>query len=113
VEERRHYLRIGRWAAISYTTRSAQFKSGSRASNISEGGICFPTVGRFDPGTVLDMEIRLEETQAPIRAMAEVIWSKAREDSRYPFEAGLRFVDIDAGLQDKIRKLVEEILKNR
>jgi hypothetical protein len=56
------------------------------------------------------MEIRLEENQAPVRVVAEVVWSKPRDDSRYPFEAGLIFVDTGEPFKNKVRKFVEEFL---
>jgi len=94
---------------VSYTVSRDFLKSGSRSQNVSLGGMALPTVQRFEPGTILDMEIKLEDEKKSISIMAEVVWSQRKDDPRYPFESGVKFFEVNDSDRDNIRLIAAQI----
>ncbi|MDD5347942.1 MAG: PilZ domain-containing protein [Candidatus Omnitrophica bacterium] len=112
MKERRHKLRVTSQLEIRYSIAQGFLKSGSRSKNISEVGLAMPTIQKLEPGVLLDVEIRLAEGKKPIVGCAEVVWSATRDDSRHPFEAGIKFIefaekDLDL-LMDVVKKVCAE-----
>lgn len=94
MKERRRYVRQSRSLEISYQILKKILRDSSRSINISETGICFPIVQRLQPGVVLDLEIRSVELERPIVAIGEVIWVNEKKGEKFPFEIGVRFIEI-------------------
>ena len=94
---------------ISYAISRNFLKCGSRSQNVSLGGMALPTIQRFESGTILDMEIKLEEEKKAIPIMAEVVWSQTKADSRYPFETGVKFLEVNEQDRDSIRLIAAQI----
>jgi c-di-GMP-binding flagellar brake protein YcgR len=106
MDERRHLVRVGKMAEINYSIADAYLKSGTRSKNISSEGMCLPMIQRLEPGTVLDIEIKLAQDKQPIRAVAQVVWLNPRDDHRYPFEAGVKFIEINETEKAKIKEVL-------
>ena len=109
MQEKRKYLRINKSMVVSYAISRNFLKSGSRSQNVSLGGMALPTIQRLEPGTILDMEIQLEEEKKAVPIMAEVVWSQRKVDSRYPFEAGVKFFEVNDFDRDNIRLIAAKI----
>ena len=109
MQNKRKYSRINKSVMVSYTISRNFLKSGSRSQNVSLGGMALPTIQRLEPGTILDMEIKLEEEKKAISIMAEVVWSQRKDDSRYPFEVGLKFFEVNDSDRDNIRLIATQI----
>ena len=66
--------------------------------DISGAGIRFTTDQALEPDTALQMELQWPDGGAPIRFMAQVVWSRFLEgsqaDREVRAEVGVRFLDI-------------------
>jgi hypothetical protein len=113
MEERRQHLRLSKSFVISYLLSNEILKAGGRSRNISEAGICLPLARRLDVGAVLDIEIRAADEKKPLTVQGEVIWVAARQDARFPFEAGIRFLKIDPATKTEIRGLVRQFVAEK
>ena len=109
MQEKRKYSRINKTMVVSYTVSRSFLKSGSRSQNVSPGGMAFPTIQRLDPGIILEMEISLEYEKKVIPIMAEVVWSQRKVDSRYPFETGVKFLEVNDSDRNNIRLIAAQI----
>lgn len=85
---------------------SGAYKTGSRSSDISEGGMSFPAHRSIEPGTNLEIGIYIAEYKEPIAATAEVVWLRKRADIRYPFLVGVKFIKIDLLDRQKLRSYI-------
>jgi c-di-GMP-binding flagellar brake protein YcgR len=109
MQEKRKFVRINKTMVVSYTISRNFLKSGTRSKNVSLGGMAMPTIQSFEPGTILDVEIRLDEDKKVIPLMAEVVWSQRKDDSRYPFEIGVKFFEVNDCDRDNIRLIAAQI----
>lgn len=83
-----------------------------RAGEISGGGVRFATGQRLQPGTQLELELILPGDSAPVQAKGEVIWS-GRLNHQRPYEAGVRFTEIDPLQRGRVIRVIHESLKAR
>jgi c-di-GMP-binding flagellar brake protein YcgR len=99
MQERRQYIRLSKSLIIIYRVKNQFLRSGTRSKDICAGGICLPVFQRLESGTILELEIRLSEYGKPIKAIGEVAWVRKIEDAQFPFEIGIKFINIDASEQ--------------
>ena len=99
-EEQRRYIRA--WTRLVTFVKFVDTGKVLRAltRDISGAGVCFVMEKLLDPGTQLELEIKLPDREAPIAFTAEVVWSKAIAEPRKSYEGptsetGVRFVTID------------------
>ncbi|MCX7927139.1 MAG: PilZ domain-containing protein [Candidatus Omnitrophica bacterium] len=93
MQERRITVRITKNLETKYSLANSLLKSGSRTKNISELGIALPVLHKLEPETILDLEIKISNSDKIIRTKGKVVWSKRIDDSRYPFEVGIKFLN--------------------
>jgi hypothetical protein len=72
----------------------------SLTKDVSGAGVCVVTEGTVEPGTLLEVEIKLPDREAPIKFMGGAVWSKAVAEPAKAYQAptaetGVRFVSID------------------
>ena len=75
--------------------------------NISGTGLSLVTEGALEPGTKLELEIRLPDRERPILCEAEVVWSRPTGEPRKSYEVptsetGVKFVNIDPKEQSQL-----------
>ncbi len=104
--ENRQFLRLSKSLMVSYLPVKQLFRGGTRTTNISTGGICLPFFQRLELHSILDLEISLSTEERPIKATGEIVWIKTRNDVKFPFEVGIKFIKIEASLRDKLEKFI-------
>lgn len=108
--EQRKHTRISESLMISHRLLlKGAYKTGARSSDISEGGISFPAHRSIEPGTNLELEIYIAEYKEPIVAISEVVWLRKRNDIRYPFLVGVKFIKIELLDRQKLRTYIRKI----
>jgi hypothetical protein len=98
--ERRRFPRIG-----SRLTTFVKFLDTGKVvrvltEDVSAAGVRFVTEGLLEPGTTLELEMKLPDLDRPMTCRAEVVWSQVREGPRKSYEKPLaavavKFVEID------------------
>lgn len=106
--EQRQHTRISKSLVISYRPANQFLGSGGRSKNISGGGICLPLVQKLEPHVILKIGFSFSNDDKPMEAMGEVVWVKKREDTQFPFEAGIKFINIKPADRDKILDVVSK-----
>jgi Tfp pilus assembly protein PilZ len=77
-------------------------------ANISDGGVCVWTNGRYDVGESLGLRLSFAREPQPFQATGVVVWGDARtgggavSDVRY----GLQWGPVDAPVKDHLRSLI-------
>ena len=100
-QEQRQFIRINtRLTAIFKILTTGKVRR-ALTKDVSGGGVCFVTEGLLEPGTALEIELKLPDRAEPIRFTGEVAWSRpvGGTTKRYAnptAETGVRFVAIDA-----------------
>jgi len=93
-DERRRQVRLSKSLLVSYREVKDYIKTGSRSIDISRGGIRLPTPRNFRVGTTLKLEISAPNNSGKLSLTGEVAWTRKTSGGRFPFEMGLRFIDI-------------------
>ncbi len=106
VENQRRHVRISKSLEVSFRAVKGFLRSGTRNKNISESGICLPISQHFSVGSLLEMEISSDDFKAPIKALARVAWITNHSDVKFPFEAGLEFLEISPDQRDILRDYI-------
>jgi hypothetical protein len=102
-EERRKFLRINDTSMVSYTVVNALLGMGTRLKNVSESGICIPSMHAMAPGICLEVTLHFSQHIKPMKVVGKVIWNKPRAgDIKYPFELGIVFTKISPVDQEKL-----------
>ena len=102
-EERRQFVRLSSNFNISYKVISPPDGQGSSTGiNISEGGISLPISHLLCPGIILELGITLGDGKDTIVTTGEVMWVKERDDSKYPYTIGIKFININPRDHDRI-----------
>ena len=114
MEEQRRFVRLEAAIGIHYKTAdsSATGAIPKRPGEISGGGVRFATGQRLQPGTQLELELMLPGDSAPVQAKGEVVWS-GRLNHQRPYEAGVRFTEIDPLQRGRVIRVIHESLKVR
>ena len=113
MSEQRKNIRIDEQLRVTYQViYPPDGHGGSSSKNISEGGICLPTQQRLQAGMILELSIHITEDANPIVATGEVIWLRDKEESRFPYSMGLKFVKIDPADRDKVFEYIRKKTKS-
>lgn len=110
MEEKRHSVRVSKSLVVGYQRLLEFLKTSTHSLDISEGGIRLSVCQRMEPGYVLKLWIDLDDahTLKPIEAVGEVVWLKETNNAKFPFEIGIKFIQISS---DDCKKLSEHIRK--
>ena len=106
-EEQRRFIRvISRLTAVVKIAKTGKVRR-ALTKDISAGGICFVTEELLEPGTALEVELKLPDRDAPIAFLGEVSWSRpigpAPKSYQNPTaETGVKFISIDPKERDLI-----------
>ena len=98
-EEHRRFIRVT--SRLNATFKIVKTGRVARAltKDIGTGGICFVTADILEPGTVVEVEMKLPDSEAPVRFLGEVAWSRpighAKSYEDPTGETGVKFVSID------------------
>lgn len=106
--ERRRHTRIDKTINVGYQKISDSLRVSCCGVNISEGGIRLSVFQRIEPETVLKLWIHFEGVIKPNELIAKVVWLREKEEAKFPFEAGVKFINI--ALQER-NKFLEHIKK--
>ena len=105
-EEHRRFIRVT--SRLNATFKIVKTGKVARAltKDISAGGICFVTADILEPGTAIEVEMKLPDSEAPVRFLGEVAWSRpighAKSYEDPTGETGVRFISIDPKERDHI-----------
>ena len=106
--ERRKFIRVNtRLTAIFKNLKTGKVRR-ALTKDVSGLGLCLVTEEILEPGTLLGVEIKLPDREAPITFTAEVVWSRPIMLSRKSYEnptgeTGIRFLGIDPKDQKLLR----------
>ena len=104
-DDRRDHRRITFVADINFSSDSNFYTGFTR--DISEGGVFVATYNVFPVGTVMELELQMPGTEAPVKVKGEVRWwAEANEDSDGHPGVGVRFLDLSVEDRDRINRFV-------
>ena len=110
--EKRKSPRIRSSALVSLKVESARLSVGSRVKDISEIGICIPSKTYFPVEAMLELEIRSDDLNEPIKIMAKVVRIINRDKGKFPYELGLVLLELPIDkrniLHDYICRLIAQ-----
>lgn len=111
-KNKRKNARIRANLAVLFKVKNTLLAGGSRIKDVSETGMCIPSKHNFPVDSLLELEIRSDDLQEPIKASAAVVRVTRRNDSEFPYELGIIFLDIPFDkwkmLQDYIRRSIAQ-----
>ena len=100
LRERRKFVRFNEDLKVRYNSvhKSSNFFS-SKATNISQGGLCLVSYEKLKEKTYIDLEIDIPSSPKPIKVIAQVVWNKDLEkqdaQGRRLFYVGLKISKIN------------------
>ncbi|MFA7677164.1 MAG: PilZ domain-containing protein [Candidatus Omnitrophota bacterium] len=106
MKERRQSIRINDSLKVSYQVIKSFRLVSTQSKDISEGGMSLPILQRLSPGMALDLEIYLSDSQKPIKATGEIMWSKEVTGLKFPYMVGVKFLKINPAALNRIRNYV-------
>ncbi|MCK5288882.1 MAG: PilZ domain-containing protein [Candidatus Omnitrophica bacterium] len=109
MEERRHYVRINDDIKISYQIQKILGMITSVSANLSVCGLKLPVLHNVHPGIHLRLEFSLSGVGKLIVLDSVVQWIKETKGSRFPFEVGLKFINLDP----KDKKIIISYIDNK
>lgn len=120
-QDRREFKRIPKMLQIDYLYLSSDGKDLSKkegktkatSANVSWGGVQLILPEKLLNGTRLALEIQLEASRPPVRAVGEVVWMEEAPDKADPegmrvFRTGVKFVGFSSEAQDRLIKFLYE-----
>jgi len=104
--EKRKSFRARTAAVVSFKVQLTRLAGGSRIKDISESGICLLVKSHLSIGTIIELEIRSDDLQGPLKIVAQVVRIVNRDKSNYPFEVGLVFLQLTIAKQRSIHDYI-------
>ena len=99
-QERRRSMRIPIRLMVVFRNLNSGKVQRTLTKDIGGDGMCLITEGALEPGTKLEVEIKLPDRDLPTTAVTEVMWSRSVVEPRKSYElptaeTGMKFVRID------------------
>ena len=98
-QEQRRFIRITSRLNASFKIVKTGRISRALTKDIGTGGIRFVTAEILEPGTAIEVEIKLPDSEAPVRFLGEVAWSRpighAKSYEDPTGETGVKIISID------------------
>ncbi len=94
--EKRKAIRLSATLEVSIREIENDQLIGSMGKNMSETGICIPLPSFPTKDALLEIEIRALDSRTSVFAIARVAWVVALDKGKFPFEAGLQFLNLRA-----------------
>jgi hypothetical protein len=110
MSDKRKAVRVRANIVANFKVKAVRLAGGSRVKDISEVGLCLPSKHHFDVNAILELEIRAEDLQEPVKTTARVVWIRNISSSKYNFEVGLEFMDMLPAQKNVIHKFVQGVL---
>ena len=113
MDERRRFVRVEAPIALRYKVvgSSASGMVPKTKKDLSIEGVRVALAQRLASGTDIQLELFLPG-EAAIRPTGKVVWS-ARFRSEGPYEAGVRFTEIDSMERDALARFIHSQLSDR
>jgi hypothetical protein len=96
-EERRRFPRLERQLSEVEVSAGGAVRC-TGIVDIGLGGIRLALTDALEPGTRVRLRLRLARDEEPVDVSGQVVWSRQSA----PFEAGIRFVDVDVGRLERL-----------
>ena len=111
-EEHRRFIRVTNRLPSTFKIITTGKVRRALTKDVSAGGISFITEELLEPGTALEVELKLPDREAPIIFLGEVAWSRPvgpppKSYQNPTAETGIKFVSIDP----KERALITQYAK--
>ena len=98
-QEHRRFIRITSRLNASVKIVKTGRVARALTKDISSGGICFVTAEILESGTAIEVEIKLPDSEAPVRFLGEVAWSRpighAKSYEDPTGETGVKIISMD------------------
>jgi len=86
----------------------------SLSKNLSMEGICFVSEKAIDPGSLLKVEIFVDEQKQALSLQGEVVWNhEVTRDGKVVFEVGVKLFTIEKGDENKFMGYVSDMMSKR
>ncbi len=95
MEEKRKFSRLDKDLPARHRAKTSAAAEKSYAKNISAGGMRQASTSSLEVGSVVEVEVALNNETAPYYVQGEVVWRKESnlaEDNK--FDMGIRFIRI-------------------
>ncbi|MFO8052575.1 MAG: PilZ domain-containing protein [Candidatus Omnitrophota bacterium] len=106
----RKYIRINLHHLIKYKIKDSGEKKLSFAQNLSAGGALVYLSQAVRPGDLIRLEILFPFCSEPVKVEAQAIRSKYLKKFK-KYKVGLKFIEIDQKIKEKIIKKFKELEK--
>ena len=118
MRERRQFVRLDTRLTMSYRVLPSDVQpQASSTTNLSGGGLCIFVHAVLNPGTFLQVDLRLPDREQPVSLLGEVVWCEqiethakgtlASEPPRRSVLAGVKYIQIaEADRQDIMRYVI-------
>ena len=108
--DRRNQKRVPRIVPVLYALRNSSCVQPSRSQDISGGGIQVVLPEKLSPGTELELEFSLSETEEPFRVVGQVVWMMeiTTEGDQRLFRTGFRFLRMEEKESERLKRFLYE-----
>lgn len=108
--EKRKYSRVE--AKIKVTFKTVEDLKVEYTRNISTGGIFLKTNQLLDPNAEINLTLHLPDEMGKVLIKGKVIrlmsMSHPEDESKQIFGVGIRFLELDQNVKDKIERIIDE-----
>ena len=111
MQEQRKYIRVSESLEVKYHPSKRLLGSSAFTKDISQGGICIPTLLRLEPKSVLELKIKLPEISEPIAVKGETVWLSEVNDNDFRFLLGVKFIELGNHSRNRINNHIRNQLK--
>lgn len=113
-DDRRKYVRVGGSLLIKYKVLDVhEIYEESVTHDISGGGMKVPFKERPQAGSILELELELLKEHKKMTLKGKVVWIKSQpKNTGYPFEAGIKILDIGSDVRSKLSNYVQYLSRH-
>ncbi|MBI3321090.1 MAG: PilZ domain-containing protein [Candidatus Omnitrophica bacterium] len=111
MEERRHFVRLDTRLEATYTALPSGKAQRAATKDVGGGGACFFSDRVLEPGTRLQVALKLPDREQPVNFTAEVVWCEPYEvigktERQRAVEVGVKFLEIAPKDRDAVMQHV-------
>lgn len=112
---RRKFPRAKYSCSIFIKKKDSSRAISTRTENIGAGGICVMLDEDLGLFQTVDLELRLDDNNPPIKSSATVVWVVKKHPEKkgdiYLYDTGVEFVNLTDAERERLLKIVNSILK--
>lgn len=101
--ERRQSARVADSFEVHYQVPNEPMRLECASRDISEEGMRFGLYQRLEVGAVLKFALYLRGLAGPTWLFGHIAWTRETSAQKHLYEAGVRFIGLDAGLRSKLQ----------